>query len=261
MAVQSTTRPYNCRTAWGTLIMQSNTANQPTPVNYLAATLGYWSAIGLVVTFAVFTVAFIAIPLTGPLFIWSNLADYLAYVRSGHTFFQDLARWMMLLFGPLIVILFASIHELASGERRLLARIALSFTVIFAALTAINYFVQLSAVRLAIQRNAIEGLEQIVQANPISAVAAINVLGWSLFLGLASLFMAPVFTGRGLQRFISVCFWINGAMCLLGGVGYVLDNTDLVFLTLNFGMGGAVFGSAVGLAIFFRRHGIQSPAE
>jgi hypothetical protein len=132
---------------------------------------------------------------------------------------------------------------------------------IFAALTAISYFVQLSAVRLAIQKNAIEGLEQVVQANPISAVAAINVLGWSLFLGLASLFMAPVFTGRGLQRFISICLWINGAMCLLGGVGYVLDNTALVFLTLNFGMGGAVFGFAVGLAIFFRRHGMQSPAE
>ena len=56
--------------------------------------------------FVVFTVAFIAIPLTGPLFIWHDLAGYLAYVRSGHTFFQDLARWMMLLFGPLVVILF-----------------------------------------------------------------------------------------------------------------------------------------------------------
>jgi hypothetical protein len=233
--------------------MQLDSRNQSARANSLAIKLGYWSAILTIVTFGLFTIAFVAIPLTGPLFIWSNLADYLVYVRSGHTSYQDLARLMMLLFGPLLVILFASIHELSTDERRLLARIALYFAVIFTTLTAINYFIQLSAVRLAIQKDAIGGLEQIVQANPISAVAAINVLGWSLFLGLASLFMAPVFAGKGLQRFISICLWINSVMCLLGGIGYVLDNAALVFLTLNFGMGGAVFGLAVGLAMFFRR--------
>lgn len=241
--------------------MDSVTRNEPAIINHLAIKLGYWSAISIVMTFAVFTVAFLAIPLTGPLFIWSSLADYLAYVRSGNTFFQDLARWMMLLFGPLVVVLFACIYELSTGDRRLLARIGLSFAVIFAALTAINYFVQLSAVRLAIQKDSTEGLEQIVQANPISAVAATNVLGWSLFLGLASLFMAPLFTGCRLQRFISICFLVNGTMCLLGGIGYVLDNVALVFLTLNFGMGGAVFGLAIGLAIFFHHYDIRSPAE
>ena len=221
--------------------------------NQLALRLGYWSALLMVVTFAVFTIAFIAIPLTGPLFIWHDLAGYLAYVRSGHTLFQDLARWMMLLFGPLVVILFASLTELVRDERKLLGRIGLSFAVIFAALTGINYFVQLTTVRLAIQKDVIEGLEQIVQANPISAIAAINVLGWSLFFGLASLFAAPLFGGRGLARFIAICFWFNGAMCLLGGLGYVLDNTALVFVTMNFGMGGAVLGFAAGLTVLFRR--------
>lgn len=233
--------------------MQRSTGDLVPAANPLATALGFWAALGVVLTFVVFTVAFIAIPLTGPLFVWSSLPAYLAYVRSGHTFFQDLARWMMLLFGPLLVVLFASIHELASGERRLLAHIGLAFAVIFAALTGINYFVQLTAVRLAIQKDATAGLEQIVQANPISAVAAVNVLGWSVFFGLASLFVAPLFRGRGLLRFIGVCFWLNGAMCLLGGLGYMLDNAALVFVALNFGMGGAVLGFALGLTIFFHR--------
>lgn len=219
----------------------------------LALTLGFWSSILMIVTFAVFTVAFIAIPLTGPLYTWNGLDSYLAYVRSGHTFFQDLARWMMLLFGPLFVVLLASLYELAEGEQRLLARIGLAFATIFAALTGTNYFVQLSAVRLAVQKDATAGLEQIVQANPIAAVAAINVLGWSLFFGLASLFAAALFSGRGLPRFVAACLWINAAMCLLGGLGYVLDNAALVFVTLNFGMGGAVLGFSLGLAILFRR--------
>ena len=221
----------------------------------MATRLGFWSACLMIVTFVVFTAAFIAIPLAGPLYVWDDLSGYLAYVRGGHTFWQDLARWMMLLFGPLTVILFACLHELAEGERRLAARIALAFAVIFAALTGINYFVQLTAVRLAVSRDATLGLEQIVQANPLSAVAAVNVLGWSLFFGLASLFAALLFSGRGLPIFIRICFAINGVMCLLGGVGYVLDNAALVFLTLNFGMGGAVLGFAIGLAVYFRRLG------
>jgi hypothetical protein len=235
-------------------MQQDNQNSSPTnPTNLLALRLGYWSAFLMVITFVVFTVAFIAIPLTGPLFIWHDLAGYLAYVRSGQTFFQDLARWMMLLFGPLVVILFASLYELVNGERKLLARIGLSFAVIFAALTGINYFVQLTAVHLAIQKDVTVGLEQIVQANPISAIAAVNVLGWSLFFGLASLFAAPLFRGRGLPRFIGICFCLNAAMCLLGGLGYVIDNAALVFVTLNFGMGGAVLGAAIGLVVLFRR--------
>lgn len=225
--------------------------------NGLALRLGFWSASLMAVTFVVFTVAFIAIPLTGPLYVWDDLGGYLAYVRGGHTFWQDLARCAMLLFGPLVVILFAAIEELASGERRLPARIGLAFAAIFAALTGSNYFVQLSAVRVAIAQDAAAGLEQIVQANPYSAVAAINVLGWSLFFGPASLFVAPLFTGSRLQTFIRICLILNGIMCLLGGLGYVLDNKALVFVTLNFGMGGAVLGFSVGLAILFRRHRFQ----
>ena len=143
--------------------------------------------------------------------------------------------------------------RVGGGERKLLARIGLSFAIIFAALTGINYFVQLTAVRLAIQKDVTAGLEQIVQANPISAVAAVNVLGWSLFFGLASLFAAPLFRGHGLARFVSICLWINAAMCLLGGLGYVMDNAAMVFITLNFGMGGAVLAAAIGLVVLFRR--------
>jgi hypothetical protein len=207
----------------------------------------------MAVTFIAFTVAFIMIAVSGPLFIWTDLESYVAYVRGGSTFWQDLARAMMLLFSPLLVVLLAAIHELAAGERRLLARIGLIFGTICAALIAVNYFVQLSTVRLSVAQGAVQGLEQVVQANPISAVAAVNVLGWSLFFGLASLFVAPVFRGSRLARFISLCFWINGVMCLLGGIGYLLDNAALVFLTLNFGMGGAVLGFSLGLAFFLRR--------
>ena len=65
--------------------------------------------------------------------------------------------------------------------------------------------------------------------------------------------MGAIFAGRGLSRFIRICFVLNGIMCLLGGLGYVLGNAAVVFVTLNFGMGGAVLGFSLGLAVWFRR--------
>mgnify|MGYP005855817565 CR=1 FL=1 len=224
-------------------------------MNRVSIRLGFWSALSIVATFLVFTVCFVAIPLTSPLFSWTNLPGYLAYVSNYDQFFQNLARFAMLLFGPLFVLLLSSIHDLAIGEKRILARIGLCFGVIFAALTSTNYFVQLSAVRLSILRGETQGLEQIVQANPLSAISAINVLGWSLFLGLSSLFVAPVFSESRLERIIKLSFLLNGIFCILGGIGYVLDIVVLVFLTLNFGMGGAVLVAAISLCILFRRMG------
>lgn len=97
------------------------------------------------------------------------------------------------------------------------------------------------------------GLEQAVRANQYSAMSAVNMLGWTLFFGLSSLFIAPVFSGRGLERVIRIAFLLNGACRLLGGVGYALDIVALVFLTINFGMGGAVLAASIALCILFRR--------
>ena len=229
--------------------------SEETRMSQLSIRLGFWSAFSIAVSFVVFTVCFVTIPLTSPLFIWTNMPDYLAYVGRYNQFFQNLARFAMLLFGPLFVLLLSSVYELADGERRLLARISLSFGVIFAALTSLNYSVQLSSVRLSISRGETQGLEQIVQANPLSAMSAINVLGWSLFFGLSSLFVAPLFSGGRLGKTIRIAFLLNGIFCILGGVGYLLDNAVLVFLTLNFGMGGAVLVAAISLCLFFRRMG------
>src|SRR5512147_1124753 len=115
-------------------------------MNRLSARLGFWSAFSVTVTFLVFTVCFVAIPLTSPVFIWKDLAGYVAYMSNNNQFYQNLARLAMLLFGPLFVILLNCIHDYASPDRRLLARISLCFGVAFAALSGVNYFIQLSAV-------------------------------------------------------------------------------------------------------------------
>ncbi len=225
----------------------------PSTQHRAATQLGFWSSVAIAALFIIFIVCFVAIAATQPLFRWTNLAAYVAYATTRDQFFQNLARLTMLLFGPAFVVLTASIHDRALDETRLYSLLALCFGVIFAALTGIHYFVQLSAVRLSLAHGELQGLEQIVQANPSSAISAINMLGWTLFLGLSSIFAAQVFSGSRLERAIRIAFLFNGICCLLGGIGYVLDVAALVFVTINFGMGGAVLIAAILLSVWFKR--------
>jgi len=223
------------------------------PPNRLTARLGFWSALLAAATFILFTICFVAVFLKPPLFVWTNFADYVASARQNQSIFKSLAQLSMLLFAPLYVILINSIHEIAPPAKKVATRLGLAFGLLFAVLVGGFYFVQLSAVRLSVIKEQWGGLEQIVQANPYGALAALNMLGWTLFFGLSSLFVAPAFSGSRLSNLIRWLFVINGVMCLLGGIGYMLEITALIFFTINFGMGGAVTLLTIALGVSFRR--------
>ena len=227
----------------------------------LSIKLGFWSALLSAIAFIVFTGCFVAIVMVSPIFIWTDLSDYVFYVSNNSQFFQHLARLTMLLFGPLFIVMLNSIHEYADDDRKILARISVCFGTGFALLTGVNYFIQLSVVRQNIANGHLEGLAQIVQANPTSAISAINMLGWSLFLGLSSLFIAPVFSGSRLEQTIKAIFIANGIFCLLGGLSYVFENILLLFFSMNFGMGGSVTAITILLSILFKRLGKLSLPE
>jgi hypothetical protein len=147
----------------------------------------------------------------------------------------------------------SSIHDIAKDEQKILTRIAFAFAAIFAALIGLHYFVQISAVRVNVEKSHLDGLEHFLQSKPDSAISAVNMLGWSLFLGLSSIFIAPIFSGNKLENALKRLFLLNGIFCLLGGIGYVFENVPIVFLTINFGMGGCVTAISVLLTFFFKR--------
>lgn len=219
----------------------------------VALRLGFWSALGGALTLLVFTVCFTIVLTRNPIFTWTNMADYNAYVAAHPSVLRDLARLQVLLLGPCFVVMLNSIHEYAPAMYKPLTRISLMFGLAFALLTGVHYWVQLTTVRLAHAPGSTVGLEQIVQANPYGAIAAINMLGWTLFLGLASLAVAPVFRGGRLERVARWSFIVNGICCLLGGLGYVLPSIVLVFLTIDIGMGGALTTGMLAVCLLFRR--------
>jgi len=222
-------------------------------VNGTAARLGFWSSFFGAFAFVVFTACFVAIAIVNPLFLWSDLPAYLAYTQQHNQTLKYVAQTCMLLFCPLYVLIVNSIYEYAKPEQKTLARAALAFAIIFATLTSLHYFVQVTAVRWSVERGQLEGILQFLQSKPDSVSAAINMLGWTLFFGLSSLLIAPVFSGDKLSKAIRILLIVNGIFCLLAGIGYGLDWTVLVFLTINLGMGGTVLAFTVLLCFFFRR--------
>ncbi|MBN2350151.1 MAG: hypothetical protein JXJ22_15030 [Bacteroidales bacterium] len=219
----------------------------------LSYKIGFWSSVLLTIAFAVWIICFAGIALTSPLFYWTNLIDYLTYVQYYSQGFQNTAKFFMLLFGPLYVLLINSFYDYAADNKKVLARISLLFATAFALLSSLHYFVQLSAVRLSILHGQVNGLEHFVQANPNSIMTAADMLGWTLFLGLSSLFIFPVFTGDKLNRIIRVAFIAIGFSCLLAGIGYVLQIDILTFVFINLGVGGALMTVTIASIALFKR--------
>jgi hypothetical protein len=209
-------------------------------MNRVSAKLGFWSSLGSAILFLLFTVCFVAVVIGNPKFTWTNISDYVAFTQSYDQAFKYIAQTAMLLFAPLYVLILSSIHDFTEAEMKPLSRAALAFGIVFATLASLNYFVQISAVRLNIDKGHIEGIEQFIQSRPDAVITAINMLGWTLFLGLSSLLVAPVFSQGTLGRALRILFALNGTICLLAGIGFVVDNVVLVFLAINFGMGGTV---------------------
>ena len=149
-------------------------------------------------------ICFTGIAITSPLFHWTNLSDYLTYESSNSQTFQFIAKIFMLLFGPLYILLINSYYDYSSENNKVLLRAGLIFGAAFAILSCIHYFVQLSSVRINILDKKTSGLEHFIQANPYSVLTAIDMLGWTLFLGLSSLFIAPTFVGNKLNKIIRI---------------------------------------------------------
>lgn len=227
--------------------------NNDTHVSQLTAQLGFWAASFGVLLVIGFTICFVTLVSVDPIFMWTDLDDYLKYTYENPSPLPDIARLLMLLVGGVFVVLFHCIVEYAKPEKKILARIGLSFGLGFAVLTGAHYFIQISAVRLSLMKGELAGIEQVLQANPYSAISAMNMLGWTLFLGLASLFVAPVFAGSRWARVARCAFLFNGVNCLLGGAGYLIENFILLLVTMNLGLGGAMLLIMIGLGQLFKR--------
>jgi hypothetical protein len=168
-----------------------------------------------------------AIPLSGPVGFGIVNAVSPAPAWSGA---ENFARHfhpvqvLPYLFGFLLVgsslILMASIYRVASGKTKTQALAGLAFTVIFASLIGFNYILQSVFVPALVRAyepawNTI--ISAFSMANPSSLAWALEMWGYA-FLGMATLLVAPVFSGGTLEKWTGSLLVANGILSLLGAV-------------------------------------------
>ena len=223
-------------------------------MNIISTKIGFWSSLTLLSTFIIWIVCFTGIAATSPLFIWSDLNNYIDYFKSNNQIFQNLAKFAMLFFGPIYVMLINSFHDRANSDRKTLSRLGLLFGLVFATLSCIHYFVQLSSVRINLERGITSGMENFVQANPLSIMTSIDMLGWTLFLGLSSFFTAlSISENTRLSKWIRGAFYVNTFSCVIAFLGYLLQIDLLTFIGVNMGVGGAIMTASIASSKLFYR--------
>ncbi len=215
-------------------------------MNNISIKIGRWAALFLLIAFSVWILSFVAIAMQSPLYFWTNLEDYLVHYHSGNHFYQHLAYLFMLLTGPAWLLIIHGYYEISPSSAKGPGRISLLFALGFAILSSLHYFVQLSTVRLNLAVGNWEGMEHFIQANPLSVMTSIDMLGWTLFLGLSSLFMMPFFSGNKSGKFLRYVFLLNGISCLFAGIGYLFQIDLLTFVCINLLNGGAMVVIAAG---------------
>jgi hypothetical protein len=206
-------------------------------MNKIILNTGLWSAIICFAAFIIWIASFIGIAIQSPLFYWTNIKDYINYLNNNSQFFQYLAKSFMIIFSLAYMILTIVFYEFTTLERKIYSKIAIVFSIMFALVSSIHYFVQISSVRMAIAENEYSGLEHFLQSNPTSFLSSVNMLGWTLFLGFSNLFMYIGFIQKSGTKGIRLGLLINSVSCILGGIGYLFQIDLLTFVFMNLGIG------------------------
>ncbi len=152
--------------------------------------------------------------------------------------YQTIISLVSLLSAPLIVWLWALLHQAVAPEKRAFTQASLALVTIFAALTSINRYVALTVVRQSLQMGVTGGLEWFMPYGWPSIMAAIEVLAWGFFLGLAFLTLAPAFSSGKLERSLRWTLTASGIFCLLGALGQAVNIVWIFFAgILGWGLG------------------------
>ncbi len=220
-------------------------------MNKLVARLGFGAALVSLLSFFVYIISFICIALNAPIFIWTNLAKFAEYNSQYNQIFKHIAMIFMLIYCICYVIEMVCLEEWVEQSKRVLAKLAVLFGLGFAILTGINYFIQITSVRFQVQTGKIGGLEQFIMSYPISAVAAINMLGWTVFLGISSLCIAFCFGKSKTENLCKYSFLANALFMLVASAGYIADINVIVFVCMYVGLGGTMLATALSLCRLF----------
>ena len=161
-------------------------------MNTLVGRIGFWSAI-LVTIF----LAISGVTSSASIYMVSNISGFILT--------------------SIFLIVVTCIYYSAPEDKKILGQIGLSFAIIYATMISINYFIQLTFVQFGAFNTDIFSMK-----DPQSMMMTIEVLGY-FFMGISTLFIAPIFQSGRLEKSIRWLFVFNGILGIGGAVGFALN--------------------------------------
>ncbi len=135
-----------------------------------------------------------------------------------------------LLWDITLVILFVALKHQIRESKAVLAEIGLLFMVLLAAISSINWYVQLTLVAHIAQSGAAATLALLDIHDAGSIMYAMEHLAWGLFYGLATIFMALAIEGGKIEAWIRWLLIAGGAMSILYIPGILTAHQVLIDL-------------------------------
>ncbi len=161
-------------------------------MNTLVSRIGFWSAI-LVTIF----LAISGVTSSASIYLISNISGFILT--------------------SIFLIVILCIYSIAPEDKKILGHIGLSFAIIYATMISVNYFIQLTFVQFGAFNTDVFSIK-----NPQSMMMTIEVLGY-FFMGLSTLFIAPIFQSGKLEKAIRWLFVFNGVLGIGGAIGFALN--------------------------------------
>lgn len=215
--------------------------------------LGFWASVVSLVTFLSYAACFAANYSVNASFVWTNSGNFIHYSNTHSEQFKYIAMFLMIVFSFSFLIQLECLRETVCEENRFFLRIAVHFAIAFCVLVSLNYFVQISAVRLQLASRQTEAISQFVQANPNSFLSAVNLLGWTLFLGMACFFASLSLGKSHSERVMKGSFAANAFMMLSSCIAYLFSITVIQALFMFLGLGIAILMESTAMCVYYKR--------
>ena len=216
--------------------------------------IGFWSAVLTIlggVGYGIAVIAFFAYFLSAPASSqaqgWTGIDTFLATFQP----IQMLPVIPSLFLVPAFTALMVSIDSYAAEGKKIWSHLGLAFTLIYAAMAAMNYMIQLLPVWRSINNGESDGLAMFVLGNPHS-------IFWGLayayiFMNLAMLLSAQVFAGNPLEKRIRLLFLLNGISGVFTLASAILDSPPFYLLGSLIFWCPMFIAAAVSVAALFNR--------
>jgi hypothetical protein len=135
-----------------------------------------------------------------------------------------------LLWDCTLVILFVALRHQITGGRAVFADLGLVFMALLAAISGVNWYVQLTVIPRVAQSGDAALLALLDIHNTASLMYAMEHLAWGLFYGLAAIFMALAIQGGKIETCIRWLLIAGGGLSILYLPGILIPNQVLIDL-------------------------------